>query len=91
MELNKQEFILNRTVLDSFRDFANQLSKEQKDNVKLILVRDEGDVLFVADKHRVNQIISNLLNNCYKVYKNKVILPSLEKKKGSMEKKSQLK
>ena len=31
MELNKEEFILSRTVLDSFTDFANQLSKEQKE------------------------------------------------------------
>ncbi len=30
MELNKEEFILSRTVLDSFTDFANQLSKDQK-------------------------------------------------------------
>ena len=63
MEFNKQEFILSKTVLDSFRDFANQLSKEQKENVKLILALDEGDVLVVADKHRVNQVISNFLNN----------------------------
>jgi hypothetical protein len=35
MEFNKEEFILSRTVLDSFRDFANQLSKEQKENVKI--------------------------------------------------------
>jgi signal transduction histidine kinase len=63
MEFNKEEFILSRTVLDSFRDFANQLSKEQKENVKLILALDEGDVLVVADKHRVNHVISNFLNN----------------------------
>jgi signal transduction histidine kinase len=69
LELNKEEFILSRTVLDSFRDFANQLSKEQKENVKLILALDEGDVLVVADKHRVNQVISNLLNNAIKFTK----------------------
>jgi signal transduction histidine kinase len=62
MELNKEEFILSRTVLDSFTDFANQLSKDQKENVKLILALDEGDVLVVADKHRVNQVTSNLLS-----------------------------
>jgi two-component system, OmpR family, sensor histidine kinase VicK len=62
MELNKEEFILSRTVLDSFTDFANQLSKDQKENVKLILALDEGDVLVVADKYTVNQVTSNLLS-----------------------------
>jgi two-component system, OmpR family, sensor histidine kinase VicK len=63
MELKKEEFILSRTVLESFTDFANQLSKEQKESVKLTLALDEGDVLDVADKHRINQVISNLLSN----------------------------
>ena len=69
MELNKEEFILSRTVLESFTDFANQLSKQHKENVILILALDEGDVLVVADKHRVSQVISNLLNNAIKFTK----------------------
>jgi two-component system, OmpR family, sensor histidine kinase VicK len=63
MELKKEEFILNRIVLESFTDFANQLNRQQKESVKLTLELDEGDVLVVADKHRINQVISNLLNN----------------------------
>jgi two-component system sensor histidine kinase VicK len=80
MELNKEEFILSRTVLDSFTDFANQISKEQKENVKLIVALDEGDVLVVADKHRVNQVISNLLNNAIKFTEQGDITISTEKK-----------
>ena len=80
MELNKEEFILSRTVLDSFTDFANQISKEQKENVKLIVALDEGDVLVVADKHRVNQVISNLLNNAIKFTEQGDITFSTEKK-----------
>ena len=80
MELNKEEFILSRTVLDSFTDFSNQISKEQKENVKLILALDEGDVLVVADKHRVNQVISNLLNNAIKFTEQGDITISTEKK-----------
>jgi signal transduction histidine kinase len=41
MELNKEEFILNRIVLESFTDFANQLSREQKESVKLTLELDD--------------------------------------------------
>ena len=79
MELNKEEFILSRTVLESFTDFANQLSKQQKENVKLILALDEGDVLVVADKHRVSQVISNLLNNAIKFTEQGDITISTEK------------
>jgi signal transduction histidine kinase len=81
MELNKEEFILNKAVLESFTDFANQLSKEQKENVKLIVALDEGDVLVVADKHRINQVINNLLNNALKFTKQGQITLSTEKEK----------
>jgi signal transduction histidine kinase len=81
MELNKEEFILSRTVLESFTDFANQLSKEQKENVKLTVELDEGDVLVVADKHRINQVINNLINNAIKFTKQGYITISTEKEK----------
>ena len=81
MELNKEEFILNKAVLESFTDFANQLNKEQKENVKLIVALDEGDVLVVADKHRINQVINNLLNNALKFTKQGQITLSTEKEK----------
>jgi signal transduction histidine kinase len=81
MELNKEEFILSRIVLETFTDFANQLSREQKENVKLTLELDEGDVLVVADKHRINQVISNLLNNAIKFTKQGHITMSTEKEK----------
>lgn len=81
MELNKEEFILSKAVLESFTDFANQLSKEQKENVKLIMALDERDVLVVADKHRINQVINNLLNNALKFTKQGQITLSTEKEK----------
>lgn len=81
MELNKEEFILNKAVLESFTDFANQLSKEQKENVKLTVALDEGDVLVVADTHRINQVINNLLNNALKFTKQGQITLSTEKEK----------
>jgi signal transduction histidine kinase len=81
MELNNEEFILSRTVLESFRDFANQLSREQKESVELMLELDEGDVLVLADKHRINQVISNLLNNAIKFTEEGHITISTEKEK----------
>lgn len=81
MKLNKEEFILSRAVLETFTDFANQLNKQQKESVKLIVAVDEGDVLVVADKHRINQVISNLLNNAIKFTKQGDITISTEKEK----------
>ena len=81
MELNKEEFILSKAVLESFTDFANQLGKEQKENVKLTVALDEGDILVVADKHRINQVINNLLNNALKFTKQGQIILSTEKEK----------
>jgi two-component system, OmpR family, sensor histidine kinase VicK len=81
MELKKEEFILNSIVLESFTDFANQLSREQKESVKLTLALDKGNVLVVADKHRINQVISNLLNNAVKFTKQGHITISTEKEK----------
>jgi signal transduction histidine kinase len=81
MELNKEEFILSKAVLESSTDFANQLSKEQKENVKLIVALNEGDVLVVADKHRINQVINNLLNNALKFTKQGQITLSTEEEK----------
>jgi two-component system, OmpR family, sensor histidine kinase VicK len=81
MELIKEEFILSKAVLESFTDFTNQLSKEQKENVKLTVALDEGDVLVVADKHRINQVINNLLNNALKFTKQGQITLSTEKEK----------
>src|SRR5918995_454945 len=85
MELNKEEFILSRTVLETFTDFANQLSNEQKESVKLISALDEGNVPVIADRHRINQVISNLLNNAIKFTQQGHITISTEKEKFGKE------
>jgi two-component system, OmpR family, sensor histidine kinase VicK len=85
MELNKEEFLLSRIVLETFTDFANQLSNEQKERVKLISALDEGDVPVIADRHRINQVISNLLNNAIKFTKQGHITISTEKEKFGKE------
>ena len=81
MELNKEEFILSEVVLESCTDFENQLSEEQRQNVKLIVTLDEGNVLVNADKYRINQVIYNLLNNAIKFTKQGYITISAEKEK----------
>jgi two-component system, OmpR family, sensor histidine kinase VicK len=85
MELNKEEFILSRIVLETFTDFANQLSNEQKESMKLISALDEGDVPVLVDRHRINQVISNLLNNAIKFTQQGHITISTEKEKFGKE------
>jgi signal transduction histidine kinase len=85
MELNKEEFVLSRIILETFTDFANQLSNEQKESVKLISALDEGDVPVIADRHRINQVISNLLNNAIKFTQQGHITISTEKEKFGKE------
>jgi two-component system, OmpR family, sensor histidine kinase VicK len=69
----------------SYSDFANQLSNEQKESVKLISALDEGDVPVIADRHRINQVISNLLNNAIKFTQQGHITISTEKEKFGKE------
>lgn len=73
-------------MLESFTDFANQLSKEKKESVKLKVALDKGDVLVVADKHRINQVISNLLNYAIKFTEQGHITVSTEKEKNMVKK-----
>jgi signal transduction histidine kinase len=70
--LNKERFDLNRMVLDIIQDFEDQLRKEKKDcTLKFSQENRTGgdgdDTIFVeADKGRITQVISNLLNNALK-------------------------
>ena len=73
--LNKERFDLNRMILDIIEDFEDQLRKEKKDcTLKLSqenrIGEDEDDTIFLeADKGRITQVISNLLNNALKFTK----------------------
>ena len=71
--IKKERFNLNNLVFSIVTDFRNQIAKENKD-VKLEFVSngtsiEDGsiDEIFVdADKDRISQVISNLLNNAIK-------------------------
>jgi signal transduction histidine kinase len=53
-------------ILSTIVDSNNQLAKEDKDNLKLEFIDPKEDILIEADKGRINQVISNLLNNAIK-------------------------
>ena len=81
LNLKKGQFNLNEIILDIISDCRNQIQKEHKDNIKLELFSIEDDIFVNADKNRLNQVISNLLNNAIKFTKeNGIITIGIQKK-----------
>jgi signal transduction histidine kinase len=74
--IKKEHFDLNNLIINIITDFGNQIARENKD-IKLTfvsngtLVENEfTDKIFVhADKDRISQVISNLINNAVKCTK----------------------
>ena len=66
-------------ILNAFADFRNQSKNEYKDNIKLELVSKE-DIFIEADKGRMYQVVSNLLNNAIKFTNEGTIITTVEKK-----------
>ena len=67
LQLKKEQFNLNEMLRNVISDFQNQLSKEYRDtNLNLDFVEPKNDILVDADKSRISQIVSNLLNNAIK-------------------------
>jgi two-component system, OmpR family, sensor histidine kinase VicK len=85
--LNKEEFCLNEIILHAIADARNPLPKEQKENIKFDLESEHGaadlTAAIVADKQRITQVISNLLDNAVKFTKHGSILIRTEMKKDT--------
>ena len=76
LKLNKEQLNLNDVLIDIVNDYRNQIGKSDannKSNVKLLLnekSHDNFNQIFVeADKARLTQVISNLLDNAIKFTK----------------------
>jgi signal transduction histidine kinase len=66
LDLKKESFNLSEMILSAIADSNNQIAKEHKDNLKLEFIDPKEDIFIEADKGRINQVISNLLNNAIK-------------------------
>ena len=80
LQLHKERLNLTEMIQNTIADSKNQV-KEYQDTIKLELVSNE-DIFIDADRSRLNQVISNLLNNAIKFSdKQGTITTTIEKKK----------
>jgi two-component system sensor histidine kinase VicK len=63
LQLNKERFNLREVICNAISDCKNQL--KEYDNVKIELLSDRY-ISILADKARISQVISNLLDNAVK-------------------------
>jgi two-component system, OmpR family, sensor histidine kinase VicK len=61
LQLNKEQFDLCEIILNAMSDCKSQL--KEYDRIRLELVAKAENVFVQADKTRISQVISNLLNN----------------------------
>jgi signal transduction histidine kinase len=81
LKLNKEQFNINDLISNVVQDYRNQIKKD--DNITL-LYESKNDINFFvveADRYRITQVISNLLNNAIKFTKEGTVSITLEKKK----------
>jgi two-component system, OmpR family, sensor histidine kinase VicK len=77
LELKIEQFDLNAVVSDCIQDAMNIVQMTGKD-VKLLCRPGESAILVQADKARIGQVISNLLNNSIKFTEEGTICINLE-------------
>ncbi|HET7344739.1 MAG TPA: HAMP domain-containing sensor histidine kinase [Nitrososphaeraceae archaeon] len=69
LNLNKERFNLNDVIFNIIKDLSNHNEKTSGNNagkLKLLYKSDREDIFVEADKERITQVVSNLLNNSVK-------------------------
>jgi len=70
LQLNKESFDLDDLISSIVKDYKNQLQKEHKDHVELMHQSSiASPTVIYADKIRLTQVISNLIDNAIKFTK----------------------
>jgi two-component system sensor histidine kinase VicK len=82
LNLHKEIFNIDEVILDALADVKSQLSSDQRINIQYDFSKELLSPIYVeADRYRLMQVISNLLNNAIKFIKIGTITINLEKKK----------
>ena len=74
LKLNKEKFDINKKISNVIRDVEKQISDSNK--LKILFTEPREAIFVDADKVRIYQVISNLLNNAIKFTKEGTILVS---------------
>jgi signal transduction histidine kinase len=80
LKLHKEQFNVNDLISNVVQDYRNQI---EKDDIITLSYKSKKDINFLveADRYRITQVISNLLDNAIKFTKEGIISVTLEKKK----------
>jgi two-component system sensor histidine kinase VicK len=79
LRLNKEEFNLNELISTVIQDCKSQIDREK---IKLVYEhRSVNNIIVNADKHRLNQVISNLISNSIKFTQGECGIISITTKK----------
>ncbi|NIO45184.1 MAG: HAMP domain-containing protein, partial [Candidatus Aenigmarchaeota archaeon] len=70
LRLNKEKFNLNGLILSIIEEYKKEIGDNNRSDIKLLYNPIEGNNIIVdADRYRITQIISNLLDNAIKFTK----------------------
>jgi two-component system, OmpR family, sensor histidine kinase VicK len=87
LNLNKERFNLCDVISNVTKDLSNHNGKVDDDNndgkLKLLYKSDREDIFVEADKERITQVISNLINNSVKFTEEGTISIGVEVQEGN--------
>ncbi len=83
LTLQKEKFNINRMILDVLEEYESR-DNRKNDNVKIVFT-PEDDFFVEADKERLMQVISNLMNNAIKFTDEGIIKVTLKSKQENNE------
>jgi signal transduction histidine kinase len=80
LKLHKEQFNVNDLISNVVQDYRNQI---EKDDILTLSYKSKKDINYLveADRYRITQVISNLLNNAIKFTEEGTISVTLEKRK----------
>jgi signal transduction histidine kinase len=83
LRLNKEKFNLNSLVLSIMEEYKKEIGDNDRSDIKLLYNPIEGnDIIVDADRGRITQVVSNLLDNAVKFTEEGTIMVSTEVKNG---------
>jgi signal transduction histidine kinase len=80
LKLNKTKFDLREMAASVVDDYRNRIQNGRE--LKLILLNADKPIFVVADKERISQVLSNLVNNALKFTKFGTVYVSIEEAKN---------